>query len=150
MSTYRGAMVGTSSSSEWTEQTQFATVNHLPPVFVKQTWAAAAGQGAHAGGHLGHGSMLTMPTAPGIATVVGRLELRGSGTETSSRRSDQVAYPSHARPNPTGTAASGASAIGSSAKAGDATAPKPSRPPAQREGMPARNVAMPNSRPPRM
>src|ERR671936_682386 len=111
MSTYRGAMVGTSSSSESTEQTQFATVNHLPPVFVKPSWAAAAGQGAHAGGHLGHGSMLTMPTAPGIATVAGRLERRGRGPETSSRRSDQVAYPTPAKPTPPGTAASGASAI---------------------------------------
>jgi hypothetical protein len=62
-------MVGSSSSSESTEQTHFATVNHLPP-FVAQSWAAAAGQCADAGGHFSHGSMLTMPTAPGIATVV--------------------------------------------------------------------------------
>src|SRR5919202_1791473 len=69
----------------------------------------------------------------------------GAGCEACPRRSDQSAYPSQARPNPTGTAASGANAGGTSTNAGDDRAPKPSRPAAQRDRMPARNVAMPNS-----
>jgi hypothetical protein len=40
----------------------------LPPA---QTWADAVGQCADAGGHFGHGSILTMPTAPGTGNVVG-------------------------------------------------------------------------------
>src|SRR6266704_1181209 len=87
------------------------------------------------------------------AAGVGRRSARslaGTRCTPGSRRSDQSEYPSHARPNPTGTAASGANDCGSSANAGDDTAPKPSRPPAQRDRAPPRNVAMPNRRLPRI
>src|SRR3982074_15547 len=80
----------------------------------------------------------------------GARALAGTRCAPGSRRSDQSEYPSHARPNPTGTAASGANDCGSSAYAGDDTAPKPSRPAPQRDTMPPRNVAMPNSTFPRM
>src|SRR3982074_287404 len=87
------------------------------------------------------------------AAGVGRSSARslaGTRCTPGSRRSDQSEYPSQARPNPTGTAASGANDCGSSANAGDDTAPRPSSAAAQRDRMPARNVAMPNSRFPRM
>src|SRR5437763_5446413 len=87
--------------------------------------------------------------AAGVGLSCAR-SLAGTRCEPGSRRSDQSEYPSHARPNPTGTAASGANDCGSSANAGDDTAPKPSRPAAQRDRMPPRNVAMPNSTFPRM
>lgn len=76
------------------------------------------------------------------------LPLPGTGSAACSRRSDQSAYPSQARANPTGTATSALCSCGSSAPAGVNTAATASRPAAQRERMPARNVAMPNSRPP--
>src|SRR5438132_10308435 len=87
------------------------------------------------------------------AAGVGRSSARslaGTRCTLGSRRSDQSEYPSQARPNPTGTAASGANDCGSSANAGDDTAPRPSSAAAQRDRMPARNVAMPNNRLPRM
>src|SRR5207245_10795190 len=65
-------------------------------------------------------------------------------------RAAQSEDPSHARPSPTRTDASGANDWGSSANAGDDTAPRPSRPAAQRDRMPPRNVAIPNSTFPRM
>src|SRR5205823_9251304 len=87
---------------------------------------------------------------PAVVALSCARSLAGTRCETGSRRSDQSEYPSHARPNPTGTAASGANHCGSSANAGDDTAPKPSRPAAQRDRMPPRNVAIPNSTFPRM
>src|SRR5436309_10378305 len=95
-------------------------------------------------------SMLPQRTyAVGVGRTCAR-SAAGARWTPASRRSDHSEYPSHARPNPTGTAASGANDCGSSANAGDATAPKPSRPAAQRDRMPPRNVAMPNSTFPRM
>src|ERR1039458_1563666 len=73
---------------------------------------------------------------------------RLSSSEVSARRSDQRAYPSQARANPTGTAIFGWDALGSRPATGANTVPAASSAPAQRGRMRARNVATPKSRPP--
>jgi hypothetical protein len=98
---------------------------------------------------LAHSMQLQRTYAAGVGRSCA-CSLAGTRCAPGARRSDQSEYPSHARPNPTGTAARGANDWGSSANAGDDTAPRPSRAAAQRDRIPARNVAMPNSRFPRM
>src|SRR5207244_11181119 len=98
---------------------------------------------------LAHSMQFHRTYAAGVGLSWAR-SLAGTRWEPGSRRSCQSEYPSHVRPNPTGTAASGANDCGSSPNAGDDRAPRPSRAAALRDRIWARNVAMPNSTLPRM